>query len=168
MNFKELDQMVGWEQEVDNIDWKSMLGEIDRALMDNLAAELGFRTYEQLEQASERIVQDYYIVYLSDGQYVWWNPRTYAKDDPIRFASKQEIEQYVTNLLHLNEEQQAQLKEGISHIPQMKRCIVCEYEFNPFDPTRRKWDIEEEQNDFCSAECVMEYMMEDMKEDFTG
>ncbi|UWE02931.1 hypothetical protein [Laceyella sacchari] len=168
MNFKELDQMVGWEQEVDNIDWKSMLEDIDRALMDNLAAELGFRTYEQLEHASERIVQDYYIVYLSDGRYAWWNPLKYATEDPLYFADKEEIEQYITGLLRLDNEQRAQLRSGLARIPQMHRCIVCEYEFNPKDPERRKWDSSEERNEFCSAECAMEHVMTEMKEDFTG
>ncbi|MFC7441379.1 hypothetical protein [Laceyella putida] len=168
MNFKELDQMVGWEQDLDNIDWKSMLKDIDRALMDNLAAELGFRTYEQLEQASERIVQDYYIVYLSDGRYVWWNPVRYAKEDPLYFANKEEVEQYIASLLKLDNEKRAQLQVGLARIPRMKRCAVCEYEFNPTDPARSKWDSKEEQHEFCSAECAMEHVMAEMKEDFTG
>jgi hypothetical protein len=163
-----LNQMEDWEREMDNIDWKTMLKDINRALMDNLAAELGFPSYDKLEQASERVVDDFYIVHLSDGRWVWWNPTTYAKEDPLYFSSKREIMDFIADFLDLDEGQMGQLQAGLNQVIQMKRCRCCEHEFNPADPARREWDAEQEQSAFCSPACAMEYVMGEIKEDFSG
>jgi hypothetical protein len=161
-----LNQMEDWEKEMDNIDWKSILKDIDRALMDNLAAELGFPSFEKLEHASERVVDDYYIAHLSDGRWVWWNPVTYAKEDPLYFADKREIMAFIAKFLNLPKDRLGQLKAGLDQVIQTRRCSCCEHEFNPADPERYKWDERREQNQFCSPECAMESLMGEMKDDF--
>jgi len=167
VNINRLGQMENWENELDNIDWKSVLAEIDQALMDNLAAELGFPSYERLEQASELVVEDFHITHLSDGRWVWWSPTRYAKEDPVYLASKGETKAYIGQLLRLDQEQMKQLETGLNQVVQTKRCRSCEHEFNPVDPTRAEWDQGQEQAEFCSPECAMEYVMGEMKEDFS-
>lgn len=166
MNLHHLNQMEDWESELDNIDWKKMLEDIDRALADNLAAELGFPSFEKLEQASELVVDAYYITHLSDGRWVWWNPERYAKEDPKYFADKEEAMAYIADFLGLSEEQKVQLEKGMGQVTQTKRCRCCEHEFNPVDPARSDWDADQEQIEFCSAECAMELVLTEMKEDF--
>jgi hypothetical protein len=168
LNLHALDQMEDWEKELDNIDWKTMLADIDRALMDNLAAELGFPSYQRLEQASERVVEDFYVAHLSDGRWVWWNPTTYAKEDPLYFENKQQIMEFIAKILKLEKKHLKRLEQGLDQVVQTKRCRCCEHEYNPFDPSRIDWDAEQEQAEFCSPECAMEYVMDEMKEDFTG
>lgn len=162
------DQMEEWEEELDRINWKRVLEDIDRALMDNLAAELGFPSFDRLEQASVRVVDDFYVTHLSDGRWVWWSPTAYAKEDPRYFSDMHEIMQYISGILNLDDDKKTQLALGLSQIPQMKRCRSCEHEFNPVDPARTHWDSEREQLDFCSAECAAEYFMGEMREDFSG
>lgn len=166
MNLKSMNQMEDWETELDNIDWKAMLEDIDRALIDNLAAELGFPSYERLEQASELVVDEFYITHLSDGRWAWWNPSTYANEDPKYFTDKQEVMAYIADFLELDEKNMDQLQAGLGQVTQTRRCQCCEYEFNPADPARYDWDADQEQSEFCSAECAMEAVLGEMKEDF--
>lgn len=163
----QLDQMEKWEKELDNIDWKSVLAEIDLALMDNLAAEIGFPSYERLEQASVLVVDDFHVTHLSDGRWVWWSPTRYAKEDPIYFNSKSEIQQFIIQLLKLNEKQIKQLEAGLSEVIQTKRCRSCEHEYNPSDVDISDFQLEQEQDEFCSPECAMEFVMNEMKEGFS-
>jgi hypothetical protein len=168
MKRNRLSQMEEWERELDHIDWKAVLEEIDQALMDNLAAELGFPSFEKLEQASERVVGDFYVAHLSDGRWVWWNPKLYAKEDPKYFSDRQEISLFIAQYLKLDEEKFARLQEGLKQVVQTRRCKWCEYEFNPMDPARAEWDAGYEQAAFCSPECAMESLFGEMKEDFSG
>lgn len=162
---KNYSQMEQWEHDVDNINWKAMLHEIDEALADNLAAELGFPSFERLEQASELVAGEYYISHLSDGRWVWWNVRTYAKEDPILFQTKTEIMNYIAQFLNLDASKLGQLEEGISQVVQTKRCVYCEHEFNPKDPTRFDWDLDQDQMEYCSADCAMESVLLEMKDE---
>ncbi|MBA4493006.1 hypothetical protein ACFO25_08035 [Paenactinomyces guangxiensis] len=159
-------EMEDWEKELDNIDWKTVLDDIDRALADNLAAELGFPSFERLEQASELVVDQYYVTHLSDGRWAWWNPQNYAHEDPAYFSDKQEITAFIADFLQLDEKKMVQLQDGLNQVIQTKRCRCCEHEFNPADPVRRDWDAGQEQSQFCSAECAMETVLNEMKEDF--
>lgn len=161
-----MSQMENWENEVDNINWKTMLHEIDEALCDNLAAELGFPSFERLEQASELVVGNYYICHLSDNRWVWWNPRTYATEDPRFFSNQKEAVEYISTFLGLSSNKIPQLEEGLGQVSQMKCCTYCKHEFNPQDPARFDWDADSDQLHFCSAECAMESILEEMKDDF--
>lgn len=160
----QLDRMEKWEKELDNIDWKSVLAEIDQALMDNLAAEIGFSSYERLEQASILVVEDFHVTHLSDGRWVWWSPSRYAKEDPIFFKNKEEIKRFIIQLLQLNQQQIKQLETGLNEVVQNKRCRSCEHEFNPSDVDVSEWHMEQDQDEFCSPECAMEFVMDEMKE----
>ncbi|RAL25758.1 hypothetical protein [Thermoflavimicrobium daqui] len=152
-----LNKMEDWEKEVENINWKSMLQDIDEALLDNLAVEIGFRTYEQLEDASEIVVDDYYICHLSDGRWVWWNPKEYAIKDPEYFHSKDEIKAYIADFLQLDQDRIMQLKEGLDQVRQSRKCLFCEYEFDLNDEKRKSW-LEKfvDHYQFCSEECAHE------------
>lgn len=162
----EINQMEDWEKELDSIDWKLMLDDIHKALIDNLAAELGFPSYDRLEQASERVFKDFYVVHLSDGRWAWWNPTTYAKEDPLFFESKAEIVKYIAGVLNLKRKDWKRLEAGLDQLVQTRKCRCCHYEFNPLDPSRMSWDVDGEQTEFCSAECAMEVVMGEMKEHF--
>ncbi|TCS94901.1 hypothetical protein [Hazenella coriacea] len=153
-NFKQMDE---WEDELDNINWKEMLSDIDQALMDNLAAELGFPSFERLEQASRLIVDQFYVTHLSDGRWAWWNPRLYAQEDPYFFADVYEVMNYIAYTLQLSKTQLDLLHDGLLRLTQTKQCKHCEFEFNPMAPFRREWDPRQEWGSFCSPECVTEY-----------
>jgi hypothetical protein len=168
VNPKQWDLMENWEKELDQFDWKKVLKEVDQALIENLAAELGFPSFEKLEQASELVVGDYYICHLSDGRWVWWNPTTYATEDPIYFRNKKEAMKYIADFLKLDDEKKAQLKKGLDRVVQTKRCRYCEHEFHPKDPGRSKWDRTGRQTEFCSPECAAEAVIDELKEDFSG
>lgn len=144
--------MEDWEKEVDSINWKSMLEEIDEALLDNLAVEIGFRTYEQLEEVSELVVDDYYICHLSDGRWVWWNPNEYATKDPEYFHSLEEIKQFIADFLQLDPEKMKQLEEGLAQVRQTKKCLYCEYEYDPEAIEHSGQALQ----GFCSTECAVE------------
>lgn len=156
--------MDHFEEEVDNINWQEISKEIDRALINNLAAEIGFPSYAKLEQASELVVDDYYICHRSDGKWVWWNPTTYVKEDPKFFDNKEEAMEYIVKFLQLDEKGKQQLKSGFDQVQQTRKCLYCEHELNPLDPSRAEWDRENELQDFCSPECAMDSLMEEMKE----
>ncbi|WP_124727954.1 hypothetical protein [Staphylospora marina] len=161
-------QMEDWEEELDQINWKQMLEEIDRALMDNLAAELGFPSFERLEEASLAVKDDFHVTHLSDGRWVWWSPTAYAKEDPLYFSDKPSIVRYISEMLGLDEGKRAHLERGLSQLPQMSRCDCCEHEFNPRDPERMHWDSRGEQRRFCSAQCAAEVLLGEMREDLSG
>jgi hypothetical protein len=159
-----LNKMDNWENQVDNINWESMLEEIDQALVDNLAAELGFPSYDHLEQASELVVDDYYICHLSDGRWVWWNPYEYATKDPEYFADKKEIMYFIADFLQLDEDKMQQLQEGLDQVVQTKRCVHCDFEFDPSDQNRQNWVKDESHEAYCSLQCVQEAAVkEDVK-----
>lgn len=149
--------MDEWEEELDNINWKDMLSDIDRALMDNLAAELGFPSFDLLEQASRLIVDQFYVTHLSDGRWAWWNPQLYAQEDPYYFANVHEVMNYIAYFLQLGKTELNLLHEGLLQLPQTQQCLNCEFEFNPAAPFRHEWDPQQEFHSFCSHECVNEY-----------
>ncbi|WP_044642268.1 hypothetical protein [Risungbinella massiliensis] len=164
MKPKFLNEMDSWEEEVDNINWRNISEEIDQALIDHLAAEVGFPSYDKLEQASELVVDDYYICHRSDGMWIWWNPQTYASEDPKYFNSQSEAMHFVADFLDLNEEKRQHLKVGFDQVNQTKQCNYCDHEFNPHDPSRHEWDREAGKLAYCSPECAMDAVMEEMKE----
>lgn len=164
----EINQMEDWEKELDNIDWKTMLDDIHKALIDNLAAELGFPSYDRLEHASERVFKDFYVVHLSDGRWAWWNPTTYAKEDPLFFENKADIIKYIAGILNLERKDWKRLEAGLAQVVQTRKCRCCKYEYNPLDPSRMSWDVDQDQAEFCSADCAMEYVFGEMKEHFGG
>ncbi|SDY30706.1 hypothetical protein [Thermoactinomyces sp. DSM 45892] len=154
--------MAQWEHDVDNIHWKSILHEIDEALADNLAAEIGFSSFERLEHASELVAGEYHICHLSDGRWAWWNVEMYVTEDPLFFQSKIELIQYIQQFLQLDSKQLKRLDEGLGQAFQMKRCLYCEYEYDPQDADH--WDPEQEQPAYCSATCATSSVLEEMKD----
>lgn len=157
-------KMEKWESKMDKTNLKDMLDEIDRALMENLAAEIGFPTFEKLEDASECIVDEFYVTHLSNGQWVWWNPQRYKSEDPVYFDSREAIIAFISNFLKLDEKQQLQLKKGLQELPQMQKCLYCEHEF---DPTQIDYaDLDLHPKKYCSTDCVMEAIMGEIKDDF--
>ncbi len=158
-----VNNMEEWEQEVDSINWKSMLKEIDEALLDNLAVEIGFRTFAQLEEVSELVVDDYYICHLSDGRWVWWNPKEYTTKDPKFFSNVEEAKQFISDFLQLDQEKLRQLEEGLAQVRQTKKCHYCEYEFDQEDQKQKNFQLA--QQGFCSEECAVEMQKARMKEE---
>lgn len=159
-------KMENWEAKMDNMNLKQMLDEIDRALIENLAAELGFSSFERLENSSECIFNDYYVTYLSDGRWVWWNPQKYKDEDPIYFEDQESITQYIREFLKLDDQQLLQLRKGLDEIPQMKKCLYCEHEFAPTKVELLSDDINTHEHKYCSPECALDDMSEELKEDF--
>jgi hypothetical protein len=153
-----------WEQEVDSINWKTMLSEIDQALLDNLAAEIGFQSFENLELASGLVAEDYHICHLSDGRFAYWNPHTYTREDPKFFEDKVLAVGFIATMFSLDEEKVDQLRLGLDKIHQSHHCLFCKYEFNPPMTGSVEWDI----NKYCSAVCAMESVLHEIKEDFVG
>lgn len=153
--------MEDWEQQVDKINWKTMLAEIDQALLDNLAAEVGFRSYESLENASGFVAEDYHICHLSDGRWAYWNPHTYTREDPLFFDEKDTVIAHIASMFGLEDEKVEQLTQGLDQVHQAHNCQYCKYEFLPESGTM-EWDT----NKYCSAECAMESVLHEMKEDF--
>lgn len=153
--------MEDWEQEVDSINWKTMLAEIDQALLDNLAAEIGFRSFENLENASGLVANDNYICHLSDGRWAYWNPQTYSTEDPKFFVDKDSAILYIAQTFALDEEKVDQLRTGFNRVHPSFHCLECNYEFQP-QREPAEWDITK----YCSAECAMEAVLLEMKEDF--
>jgi hypothetical protein len=158
-----MDNMDKLEAEVDNIDWQKMRSQIDRALMENLAAEVGFPDYDHLEQASELVVDHFYVTHLSDGRWVWWNPIKYATEDPKYFEDEKSLQDFIIELLDLNKQQQAQLKEGLQQAVKMKRCKYCEHEFDPVRLAEEQPEAKD--SPYCSTECAMESILGEIKED---
>jgi ribosomal protein L37AE/L43A len=150
-----------WEREVDSINWKTMLAEIDQALLDNLAAEIGFRSYENLENASGLVAEDYHICHLSDNRWAYWNPHTYTREDPLFFEDRDAVIEHIAEMFGLVDEKLEQLKLGMDQVHQSHQCEYCKYEFLP-STTTGDWDT----NKYCSAECAMESVLHEMKEDF--
>jgi hypothetical protein len=150
-----------WEQEVDSINWKTMLAEIDQALLDNLAAEIGFRSYENLENASGLVAEDYHICHLSDNRWAYWNPHTYTREDPLFFDDKDKVIDHIAAMFALEKEKVEQLRMGLEQVHQANHCQYCNYEFLP-ESGNTEWDT----NKYCSAECAMESVLHEMKEDF--
>lgn len=159
---KERIKLEEWEQEVDNINWKTMLAEVDQALLDNLAAEIGFRSYEHLEHASGLVAQDYYICHLSDGRWAFWNPHTYTREDPNFFDNISDVVTHIAGLFSLEGEKIEQLRQGLSQVQQSIHCQYCNYEFHPSSVASAEWD----NNKYCSAECAMESVLHEVKEEF--
>lgn len=159
-------KMEKWETKMDNMDLKEMLDEIDRALMENLAAEIGFPSYKKLENSSECIFDEYHITYLSDGRWVWWNPQKYKSEDPVYFDDKEAIIGFISNFLQLDDQQVYQLKKGLSEVPQMRKCFYCEHEFDPTQIDYLNGEVDDHQKRYCSTECAMEAIMGDIKDDF--
>lgn len=159
-------KMENWETKMDKVSIKQMLEEINQALIENLAAELGFPSFEKLENSSECIYDEYYVTYLSDGRWVWWNPQTYKSEDPIYFEDKEEITKYISDFLGLDKQQNFQLRQGLSEIVQMRKCLYCEHEFDPTKVSYSDGDTEHHQKRYCSTECAMEALMGELKEDY--
>lgn len=161
--------MDDWESTLDNIDWKEVLQEIDSALLDNLAAELGFRSYEWLKRASVMLTPDYYLIQLSDGRWGLWSPTHYKHQDPIFVNSREEMFALIQDGFQLpNEEAVQYVQEKLDAVRQMDRCIQCGFEFDPDDPMRAEWGMEnrvESPERFCSPECAMERVVEQMQQD---
>lgn len=156
MNPYQIDETGDLEDEVDGIEWKNMQADIDHALMDNLAAELGFPTFDRLVRASRLIADGFYLTHFSDDRWAWWNPLRYAQEDPFYFDDHDKLTTYITELLQLNEEQVVTLHTEYTRMIQTKRCACCDYEFNPEDPTRNNWDEKREHLHLCSSECFTE------------
>lgn len=159
-------KMEKWESKMDNMDLKEMLDEIDHALMENLAAEIGFPTFEKLESASECIIDEYYVTYLSDGRWVWWNPQRYKSEDPIYFENREAIIAFITDFLKLDDQQVYQLRKGLSEVPKMRRCLYCEHEFDPEKVDYQNGEVDDHQKRYCSTECAMDAIMSEIKDDF--
>jgi hypothetical protein len=151
-------KMDNWEEKMDQVDLKEMLGEIDRALLANLAAELGFPSFQRLKQSSEIIIHDFHVTFLSDGRWVWWHPQRYASEDPIFFAGREQIVQYIGKFLKLDDDQTYQLRKGLASIPQTSKCLYCEHEFLPATVERTdeddEWELDLE--NYCSRECALD------------
>ncbi|SHE78167.1 hypothetical protein SAMN05444392_103122 [Seinonella peptonophila] len=163
MNLHSMNKMEKWEAAVDNIDWRLMRDEVDRALIENLAAELGFPDFDRLERASELVVDDFYITHLSDGRWAWWNPRRYANEDPTYFGDDQSLKEFIIQFLQLDQVGSKQLEEGLSKVVQMNRCKFCEHEYDPIELQERQPDINH--SDYCSTECAMESILGEIKEE---
>lgn len=159
-------KMENWETKMDKVSIKQMLEEINQALIENLAAELGFPSFEKLENSSECIYDEYYVTYLSDGRWVWWNPQTYKSEDPIYFNDKEEITKYISDFLGLDKQQNYQLRQGLNEIVQMRKCLYCEHEFDPTKVSYSDSDTDLHQKRYCSTECAMEVLMGELKEDY--
>jgi rubredoxin len=161
--------MDDWESTLDNIDWKEVLQEIDSALLDNLAAELGFRSYELLKRASRMLTPDYYLIHLSDGRWGLWSPTHYKHQDPIFAHSREEMFALIQDGFQLPDEEAVQyVQETLDSVRQMQRCIQCGFEFDPGDPLREEWGMEsgvEAPEQFCSPECAMESVVKQMQQD---
>lgn len=165
VNLNSMMKMENWEAKMDQVNLKQMLDEIDRALVENLAAELGFPSFERLETSSECIFDEYYVTYLSDGRWVWWNPQKYKVEDPLYFKSVEEITLYIRDFLGLDDHQLFQLRKGLDEVTQMKKCLYCEHEFSPaMDESQDEIIVHEKK--YCSPECALDGLSGEIKEEF--
>ncbi|GGE14578.1 hypothetical protein GCM10011571_15030 [Marinithermofilum abyssi] len=164
------DHRQDWEAALDSIEWDEVLEEVGEQLKTNLAAELRFRTYEELERASQFLGAGYYLTHLSDGTWAFWNEKNYVEEDVQRFQDPKAFIQYVIEQFQFNREQVESLIESMREARQMKRCIQCGFDFDPQDPVREELGIdgiyaeEGASEEFCSPQCAIENVVQEMKE----
>ncbi|MCS1352326.1 hypothetical protein [Mechercharimyces sp. CAU 1602] len=160
---------IDWETALDEVDLAQVLAEVDGALLDNLAESLRFPTYESLLRASVQIAEEVYTLYRSDGVWVMWSPSRYKEEDPLFFYFQEPL------LEHLHTHYEL-VEEGISFVSllaeltQMKACMYCHMEFDPFDPLRIELGIERflreegDDSEYCSPKCAMTAIYEEMQD----
>ena len=73
-----------WESALDKFDWNDVLAEVDGELLEHLASELSFRTYQALKESSCPLGDGYHLTHLADGRWAFWNEQNYAQED-VRF-----------------------------------------------------------------------------------
>ncbi|SFS82343.1 hypothetical protein [Marininema halotolerans] len=160
-----------WEDALDQIDWSTLLNEVDHELMENLALELRFRTYEALKQSSLVLGEGYYLTHLSDGSFAFWHEERYVQEDVTFFETGQLFIHHAIEHFHLEGENLESLVYMMGESRPLKVCTFCEFQFHPDDPARRELGMEEivdEQEgtitEYCSPQCSIEAMVSEMKQ----
>ncbi|PTX64851.1 hypothetical protein C8P63_10169 [Melghirimyces profundicolus] len=163
--------MEDWESALDDIDWNDVLEEVDGELLENLARELRFGTYEALRKSSRPLGDGFQITRLSDGNWAFWNEQTYVQEDIRYFDTVQHFLHFALEQFNLGEEEVRELIQLLDQTPRLKRCAVCDLHFNPEDEARRELGIEgiylDEENqegECCSPQCAVEAVLHEMKE----
>ncbi|PTM59496.1 hypothetical protein [Desmospora activa] len=166
-----MSQNEDWESALDKIDWNDVLQDVDKQLLENLAAELRFKSYESLELASQPLGDGYYITYLSEGTWAFWNNARYVEEDVQFFETSQQFLHFALERFKIQGEEVESLINLLSETRQMKQCAYCECEFDPEDPARKELGIdgiyldeEEQERECCSPQCAVEAMVQEWKE----
>ncbi|MFC4076747.1 hypothetical protein [Salinithrix halophila] len=160
-----------WEEALDEIDWNQILKEVDGELLENLALELRFSTYEALKQSSLSLGEGYYLTHLSDGRLAFWHEKRYVEEDVRFFETGQLFLHYAMETFQLQGESIDELARMIGESYPLKTCSYCGMHFDPNDPARQELGIEgifaEEDGsgeEFCAPQCAVEAMVQEMKE----
>ncbi|MDR6225059.1 hypothetical protein [Desmospora profundinema] len=160
-----------WESALDKIDWNDVLRDVDKKLLENLAAELRFKSYNVLEHASQPLGDGYYITHLSEGTWAFWNNSRYVEEDVQFFDTSQQFLHFALERFSIQGEEVESLVELLAQARQMKQCFHCGFHFDPEDPARKELGIdgiyldEEEQHaECCSPQCAVEAMVQEWKE----
>lgn len=163
--------MEDWEAALDKFDWNDVLEEVDEELLEHLAGELSFRTYQALNEASCSLGDGYHITQLADGKWAFWNGQNYVQEDVRFFETPQHFLHFALEEFKLGQSQVRDLLERLEQTPRLKVCAVCGYHFNPDDSARRELGIEgiflDEENqegECCSPQCAVEAVVDEMKE----
>lgn len=160
-----------WESALDQINWNEVLQEVDEELLENLAAELKFPQYEKLKQSAYSLGDGFFLIHLADGRWAFWNEATYVQEDVRYFETGQHFIHYVIEAYSFDGEQLQSLLQVVEQARQMKQCSYCHFQFDPEDPARKELGIQgiyldEETKDveFCSPQCAVEAMVDEIKE----
>ncbi len=160
-----------WEDALDKFDWNDVLEEVDGELLEHLASELSFRTYQALKESSCPLGDGYHLTHLADGRWAFWNEQNYVKEDVRFFETAQHFLHVAVEEFKLEQPQVKDLLERLEKTPHLKLCAVCGHHFNPDDSARRELGIEgiflDEENregECCSPQCAVEAVVHDMKE----
>src|SRR5699024_3708594 len=131
-----------WEEALDEIDWKDVLEEVDDELLENLAGELHFRTFEALKDSSTPLGDGYHMTHLSDGQWAFWSEKNYVQEDVRFFENEQLFLHFAVEHFSLGEQEIQELVRLLEETPRLKSCAVCGHHFNPQDSARQELGIE--------------------------
>ncbi|SMO50477.1 hypothetical protein [Melghirimyces algeriensis] len=166
-----MEKFEEWEDALDKIDWSDVLDEVDGQLLENLANELRFRTYEALKVSSLHLGDGYHITHLANGKWAFWNEQNYVREDIRFFDTEQHFLHFALQLFRLNETKAKELVQLLQKTPQLKICVVCNHHFNPNDPARKDLGIEgiyvdeeKSEGECCSPQCAVEAVLHEMKD----
>ncbi|SDW15232.1 hypothetical protein SAMN05444487_101399 [Marininema mesophilum] len=160
-----------WEDALDQIDWSSVLNDVDHELLENLAMELRFCTYEALKQSSMILGEGYYLTHLSDGTLAFWHEERYVQEDVTFFETGQHFIHHAIEHFHLEGENLEVLVQMISESRPLKVCSHCQFQFNSDEPARQELGMEsiiDEEGgkviEYCSPQCAIDAMVSEMKQ----
>ena len=95
-----------------------MLEEVDGELLEHLASELSFRTYQALKKETSCPLGDgYHLTHLADGRWAFWNEQNYVKEDVRFFETAQHFLHVAVEEFKLEQPQVKDLLERLEKTP---------------------------------------------------